>query len=295
MLVRFHSFLFNRRPMKLILILLIASIVIIVVTLSAQVMWTKSDPTTLQNKASIQPASGGTLPLLQTARSANRNIYGRLSVQPQADKLRRQLGKRFLAPGREVSALQGIVTSGAQRHSVRIVQSQEGDDVRLAIALDGGQPLLAWSGRAGTIADDNPVVGGLHKLVERLSLDRPDHFVLAQLRGASYHTVAYAARPAEAGGSDSYTGPVWDVVRVSEPDIDREANKPLSLWRLYYINHATGLIDRVVSEEDGGVVTAEISGWVTQNGEQAPTHITWTRNNQVVMELHIHNIEYGSN
>lgn len=97
----------------------------------------------------------------------------------------------------------------------------------------------------------------------------PKRFVLAQLRGASYYTEARNVRPEEAGGSDSYTGPVWDLVRVGEPKRGAQA-KPQSPWRLYYINTSTGLIDKIVSEEQGETITAEISGWTNQNGELAP-------------------------
>ena len=70
-------------------------------------------------------------------------------------------------------------------------------------------------------------------------------------------------------------------------------NKPLSLWRLYYINSSTGLIDKVISQEQREIVTANLSGWINQGGEQVPTHITWTINKQVVMELSLNNVVYG--
>lgn len=99
-------------------------------------------------------------------------------------------------------------------------------------------------------------------------------------------------RPADAGDSEDYTGPVWDVVRISEPTV-RTQNKPQSSWRLYYINAATGLIDKVLSQEEGQSLTAEISDWVDLGGEQTPTRVTWTQNKQVVMELSLSNITHS--
>jgi hypothetical protein len=74
------------------------------------------------------------------------------------------------------------------------------------------------------------------QLLERVVFDSADQFVLAQLRGASYYTIARNVRPDEVG--ESYDGPVWTVVRINDPDRD-EQRKPESSWRLYYINTAT--------------------------------------------------------
>ena len=122
-------------------------------------------------------------------------------------------------------------------------------------------------------------------------MDSADQFVLAQLRGAAYYNTARLVRPVEAGGDDIYTGPVWNVVRLSEPaGVTRI--RPQSLWRLYYINSATGLVDKVLSQEQGQIVTAELSGWANQGGETVPTHIAWKLNNQIVMDLAITNVTY---
>ncbi len=199
------------------------------------------------------------------------------------------MGQRFLAPGREVSLLIGTVTLGADRQTVRIVRSQDDDDERLTIALGGGPPSLTWSGVDGAKSSDNSAIGSLRELIERLALDSPDQFVLAQLRGASYQIIASDVGPAEAGGSDNYTGPRWDLVRVAEPSRLTQ-NRPQSLWRLYYINSSTGLIDKVVSQEQGKTITAEFSAWTDMDGEIVPTHITWKLDNQAVMDLVITSI-----
>jgi hypothetical protein len=107
--------------------------------------------------------------------------------------------------------------------------------------------------------------------------------VLAQLRGASYYTVAHDVGPEEAGNSANYSGPVWDVVRFEEPTILRDKN--LSAVRLYYINPATGLIEKVVSREDGRTIEAAVSAWVNESGETIPTQITWSEDKQVTMRL----------
>lgn len=228
----------------------------------------------------------------QLAAAARNHPSARLGLQPEADKQRRRLGRRFLMQGRETSVLIGTLTLGSERFTARIARNQDGDDERLTIALNSGEPTLSWSGLNGALSDGSPATGNLRSLVERIALDSPDQFVLAQLRGAAYYTVARMVRPSEAGGSDNYAGPVWDIVRISEP-ADRTQNKPQSSWRLYHINAATGLIDKVVSREQGQTITAEFSGWVNQGGEQAPTRVIWTQNRQVVMELSLSAIAHG--
>jgi len=191
-----------------------------------------------------------------------------------------------------VSVVVGALTLGSERYTARIIRRQDDDDERLTIALNGGGPALAWSGLGGALSNDVAATGALRSLTERLALDSPDQFILAQLRGAAYYTVARMVRPSEAGDSDKYTGPIWNVVRVGEQS-ELTQNKQQSLWRLYYINTVTGLIDKVISEEQGQTMVAEISEWVTQNGEKIPAHVTWKLNKQVVMEFSLTNISHG--
>ncbi|MBX3279139.1 MAG: hypothetical protein KF868_14135 [Acidobacteria bacterium] len=219
-------------------------------------------------------------------------MHARLSLQPEADRLRRRLGKRFLAPGREVTFLIGALTFGSERYTARITRIQDLDDERLTVALNDGEPSLTWSAREGVKSDGNQVEGSLRTIVERLALDSPDQFIFAQLRGAAYFTAARLVRPAEAGASDNYSGPLWNIVRISEPSGGAQ-NRPQSLWRLYYTNAATGLIDKVLSREQGRTVAAEFSEWVNQGGELTPVRTVWKLNDQEVMSLTLANLTYS--
>ena len=84
---------------------------------------------------------------------------------------------------------------------------------------------------------------------------------MAQLRGASYHVVARNVRD-DVGGSDSYSGPLWDLIRVEEPGT--ETTRESRPWRLYYINVQTGLIDKIVSEFAGVRIEANLSNGSTR-------------------------------
>jgi hypothetical protein len=265
------SALSRRRSAKFALVSLMAIVAITFVTFTARAWRHKVSSTAKQD--------GFTQPL-----SARGRLHSRLALQPEADKQRRRLGRRFLAPGREVSILLGTIALGSDRYAVRIVRSRDDDDERLTIALNGGGQTLTWSGLNGALSSGAEAIGSLRALAERLALDSPDQFILAQLRGAAYFTVARDVRPAEVGGAGDYTGPRWDVVRITEP-VSAGQNKPQSLWRLYYINTATGLIDKVISQERGQTITAEFSAWTNSSGEIMPAHTTWRLDNQAVMDL----------
>jgi hypothetical protein len=133
--------------------------------------------------------------------------------------------------------------------------------------------VLSWTGAEGALASGRDAAGGERSLVERVVLDSPDQFVLAQLRGASYFIVAYSAMPSESAGDDNYDGPVWDIVRVGEPETKTKKG-PESPSRLYHINSSTGLIDRIISQEQADTIVAEISNWVIRDGELAPARVT---------------------
>lgn len=218
-------------------------------------------------------------------------LHARLSLQPEADRFRRRLGKRFIAAGREVSVMTGLLSINGAQQPVRIARIQEDSGERLEIGPGNGPASLNWNAVEGARSQGRAPSGAERSLIERIALDSPEQFVLAQTRGASYFTIAHAVRPAEAGDSPDYDGPLWDLVRVAEPK--SAAIKPLASWRVYYINTATGLIDKIVSEEQGETMTAELSGWSNLAGEMLPTTIKWSRAGLLVMELSLSNAAHG--
>ena len=150
----------------------------------------------------------------------------------------------------------------------------------------GNQPgkisrAIALQLQLGGIGKDRDVASPATERLERLLLDSPDNFVLAQLRGASYFTVARNVRPADA--IDGYNGPLWNLVRVDEPQVD-ENRRALSTWRIYYINVQTGLPDRVEYQLNGKEIRAEFLDWTDQQGDKTPSYVRWTSDGQIVME-----------
>lgn len=230
--------------------------------------------------------------LLQGSGPQRGSLQGGLSLQPEAERLRRRLGQRFLTPGREMTVTTGMLTLGKDVQPIRVIRSQTEHGEQVAIAFGNGAASLSWSATEGAKSASNAVTDMERSLLERIALDSADGFVLAQLREASYYTIARRAMPPEAGGSDTYTGPVWDVVRVGEPPDPAHSNVQ-SPWRIYYINSNSGLLERVVSREQETTVSAEISGWVDQGGEKVPTHITWSRDGQAIMDIRLDSVTYG--
>jgi len=212
-----------------------------------------------------------------------------LSLQPEAFKLSRRLGNRFSVSRETASDIVGTLTTGSEQKNVRITrrQTSSGEDVGLAIAAEAGT--LAWNDVEGAKATGGRRLDEAQQtLIERVVLDSPDQFVVAQLRGASYYAVARNVRD-DVGGSDNYDGPVWDVVRIEEPP-GEHAQRLSNNSRLYYINVQTGLIDKIVSELNGETIEANIVEWSDQAGEKFPSHIVWKRGNETVQEFRLINV-----
>jgi len=207
-----------------------------------------------------------------------------LSLQPEAFKLSRLLGQRFSSRQRHQSIVSGTLRIGTDQRLVNLVRRQTDDGERIEITVPGFPGLLTWSAGEGPLSSGGRAGGSDRELIERLVFDSPDQFVLAQLRGASYFTVARNVRPAGAG--DNYSGPLWNIIRVNDPDTE-ESRRPQSRWRLYYLNATTGLIDKIESEVQGQRIVAEISGWTEISGEKVPTQIRWVRHGQTLMEYRL--------
>jgi hypothetical protein len=177
----------------------------------------------------------------------------------------------------------GTLITGTIQHDVNLVRNQTSSGESVGIGVAG--VALTWSDTEGPRASGSNVNEGQRILIERLVFDSPDQFVLAQLRGASYYTVARNVR-ANAGGDDNYNGPLWDVVRVEEPDTGAR-RRPLSNSRLYYINIQTGLIDKIVYEVKGEKIEANFLQWIDQAGQKIPSRIVWKRGNETVQEFRL--------
>jgi len=215
-----------------------------------------------------------------------------LSLQPQASKLARQIGTRFLAGKDTTSILVGTLTIGSEARIMQMTRRQSSDGESVEVGIANSPVQLTWNAMQGGLASGRQATASERETIERLVFDSPDQFVLMQLRGASYYTVARAVRPA--GAPDGYEGPVWTMVRVDDPEED-EAKKPASRWRIYYLNIATGLIDRIESEVEGRRIVAEISSWIEQDGEKVPAQIVWTRDGQTLMQFNLTNFSQSQN
>lgn len=234
--------------------------------------------------------SSTVLSLGQSSGRSGRDLNSRLSLQPEADRFRRIIGKRFVESGRERSTLVGRLTVGPAQYQVRIVRTQEDDGEQVDVSLNGAPVSLTWNGKDGAKSAGSFAIGIERSLIERLALDSADQFVLAQTRGASYYTAARNVVPE--GSGDDYAGPSWDLVRVGEPETSND-RKPQSSWRLYYINTVTHLIDKVLSSEQGELILAEFSDWAKGDSELLAAHLTWRRGDQVLMELVLNNVSHG--
>jgi hypothetical protein len=216
--------------------------------------------------------------LQETTLTVTVPLLKNLSLQPEAARVNRRLSNRFKSGRGAESTLAGTLSLGANQQSVTIIrrQNDSGETVEVALA----EQRLSWSDAEGLTAIRSATESE-RRLAERLVFDSVDQFVLAQLRGASYYTIVRNLRPDDAG--ENYSGPLWTLVRISEPKPKDMAQSP---WRLYYINEFSDLIDRIVSELDGQKIEASIQ-WTENNGELIPSHIKWTTSGQTIMEFQV--------
>lgn len=221
--------------------------------------------------------------------SPNRRLRS-LTLQPDAAKLARAVGKRFAADKKTQSVLTGSMIFNGLSHTISMIRQQRDDGEQVIIYLDGSQSPLKWAADTGAVSGSERATAAEREFVERVVADSPDQFVLSQLRGASYFTVAQNVRPAEA--NDGYEGPLWNVVRVNDRGRD-ETTKVGSSWRLYYLNVSSGLIDRIISETGGETIEAQLSAWTNYQGELMPAQIVWRRGPTVIMEFRLNNFVYS--
>lgn len=239
----------------------------------------------LLTRAALKTAAPATqVSTAATVNRGSRNIF----LQPEALRVSRRLGKRFGPASRAAAVVTGTLTIAGSAQPVGITRQQTptGETVELGFR----DRRLSWNEREGT--KSSAALSGLERLlVERLTLDSPDQFVLAQLRGASYFTVARNVRPADA--VDGYDGPLWDLVRVDEPQ-QAESLRPQSTWRIYYINVQTELPDRVEYQLNGQAIVVEFLEWTEQQGEKTPAFVRWTGNGQTLMEYRAATVSHNN-
>jgi hypothetical protein len=248
----------------------------------------------IMSKRSRQPITVGQ-PIASNPSSQGKSAQPRpsirnLSLQPEALAMSRRLGSRFASDKREKSVLVGTLTISGDRRTVQTIRTQTDDGETIEIKVSGSGASLTWDSNHGCQSGGNRASDSDRELIERLVFDSPDQFVLAQLRGASYLTIARNVRPANAG--EKYTGPLWNIIRTDDPTTD-ESKAPQSRWRLYYVNAVTGAIERIESEIAGNRIVAEFSGWAQQNGETFPTQITWKQKDQILMQYILNNFSHS--
>lgn len=249
------------------------------------VMMTSAVSAFLITRVSSESPSPNTHVLAQ--RPTNRGPRN-LFLRPEALSVARRLGKRFNPSSRAVVTTIGHLIMAEGQHPFTLIrrQTDTGEQVELLQNNRG----LTWSDRDGVRAASGTATTDERLLVERLTLDSADQFVLAQLRGCSYFTVARNVRPTEA--SDGYTGPLWNLVRVDEPQVE-ENLLPLSRWRIYYINVQTGLPDAIEYQWNDKQIRVDFVEWIERQGEKTPSLIRWSSDGQTIMTFRVSDISLG--
>lgn len=124
----------------------------------------------------------------QQVQSQLQKKHRNLALQPEAFAVNRRLGNRFRSDTASSVAVGTVILGTDQQQPVTIVRSQTDSGESVELLLSGRS--LTWSDAEGTKAAGASPTQQERLLVERMVFDSPDQFVLAQLRGASYFTMA---------------------------------------------------------------------------------------------------------
>jgi hypothetical protein len=225
-----------------------------------------------------------------TTRASDDRESGNLSVQPEAVKLSRRVrGGRFDATKPRSVVMYGVLTTANDKRNVQITRYQTGAGEHVEVSVADAKATLSWDSASGAHSSAATLDLNDRRLLERLTLDSADQFIFAQLRGASYYTVAHNVRPD--GAPDNTSGPIWDVVRIDEPAQD-DGKQPLSRWRLFYLNTATGLIDKIAYDSQGDRTEVNLADWTDQHGEKFPSTISWTSQGQTLLTFNLTTVSF---
>lgn len=114
-----------------------------------------------------------------------------LALQPEALKLAKRIGgQRFKSRTGPSLIIQGVLKTDSDSQHVTIVRRQTDDGEQVEVAQGGGWASLSWAKDSGQQRSGGGTISQAERvLLERLTYDSADQFVLAQLRGASYSVV----------------------------------------------------------------------------------------------------------
>ena len=212
------------------------------------------------------------------------------ALEPDAVKLSRRVRAKGFDPKKpRTVVIDGVLATATDRRNVQIVRTQNGSGEHVEVSLTGTVTPLSWDATSGARTSVGTLSAADRALLERFTFDGADQFILAQRRGASYSVVARNVRPDDA--PEDYAGPLWDVVRIDDPEPDQQ-KQPLSRWRLYYLNSLTGLIDKISYDSQGDRIEANLSDWTDHNGEKFPSTITWTSHDKPLATFSVTNVSF---
>src|SRR5690349_16723737 len=96
-----------------------------------------------------------------------------LSLQPEAFKLSRRLGSRFMPSRQLTSMLFGTLTTGNMQQNVSITRQQTSNGENVQVATTGEPAVLAWTDDESSNAPGSTLSEAQQTLLERLALDNP--------------------------------------------------------------------------------------------------------------------------
>lgn len=226
-------------------------------------------------------------------RSAEYVRRGRL--RPQLQAALGALGDRLEKPGKERLTLTGtIIKSGRQQAIPVLLVWEFPGRLRLEEQVDGQRNVTVYNGNSAR-RNGNALSRREEDLIETLTYDSVEHFLISQLDGAAIRFLGSRFR-LDDGTATNYEGPFYDLYETSELiKVGREIRRQT---KVYYFNSNTNLLERVKYQvrRDGlaTLVEVRLNNWREVQGQKLPGEIVRLENDTPVLRFTITSTGIGS-
>jgi hypothetical protein len=218
---------------------------------------------------------------------------GRLRSQLQA--VLGALGDRLEKPGKERLTLTGTITKAGRQQAIPVLLVWEFPGrLRLEEQVDGQRNVTVFNGNNAR-KNGNSLSRRDEDLIETLTHDSVEHFLISQLDGAATRFLGSRFR-LDDGTATNYEGPFYDLYETSELiKVGREIRRQT---KVYYFNSDTHLLERVkyqVRRDDLATeVEVRLNNWHEVQGQKLPGEIVRLENNMLVLTFTITSTSIGS-
>jgi hypothetical protein len=207
-------------------------------------------------------------------------------LRPQLHAVLSALGDRLEKPGKERLTLNGTITKAESQQAipVKVVREFPGK-LRLEEQINGQTRVTVFNSNGAQRSGD-----ALNRrdedLIEMLTHDSAEHFLIVQLGGAATRFLGPRFR-LDDGTATDYEGPFYDLYETSE--MIKVGSEVRRQTKVYYFNSDTHLLERVRYRLADSLTEVEVrlNNWREVQGQKLPGEIVRLENDAPVLTFTI--------